>query len=57
MTNHTNDERTVHCPVEECDEKGPGTSLASVRSHIVASPDDAHDWDEFKTTVESQEAV
>ncbi|MUV87790.1 hypothetical protein GJ631_14830 [Natronomonas sp. CBA1123] len=43
------------CPAEGCDygEKG-GKSLAAVRSHINASSDGAHDWEQLKPTVEQQ---
>jgi hypothetical protein len=43
------------CPAEGCDygEKG-GKSLAAVRSHINASSDGAHDWEQLKPTVKQQ---
>jgi len=43
------------CPVEECDHgEDEETSLGSVRTHINASSDDAHDWGELKEPVEAQ---
>lgn len=43
------------CPAEGCEygEKG-GKSLAAVRSHINASSDGGHDWEQLKPTVKQQ---
>jgi hypothetical protein len=41
------------CPVEGCD-KGPGLPLESVRPHISAKDNDAHDWGALKDEVHGQ---
>jgi hypothetical protein len=43
------------CPVGGCDFET--NSTASIRAHIYAKGDDAHEWDELKADIESQETA